>query len=130
MSEGPIAENTIYKGFELSWPPTEEEEGVLYQVIMKRLGSFSLFPQTIYKGEEPYCTISGLEPEAEYEFQVRRKRGMSWDDLYTKFEKKVDLPTTQIAVNTLRNYPDDGISCEGALTFLLNQLIESKSNRI
>lgn len=94
MPEGLTIVNNQDNGFDLSWPSVPGED-ILYQVTMKKVGSFRPIPKTIYKGPGVRYIINNLEYGAEYEFHVKCKYGSSWGTLCDKVVKRVEKPSQQ-----------------------------------
>lgn len=124
-AEGLTVENSIYKGFELSWPSFAGEGGI-YHIVMKKVSSFKIFPKTIYKGEETYFTITNLELGAEYEFQMKCKFENGWGEWSEAVVKKIEGLNVHMAINTLMNYSRDEAICDEIFNWMTEYTQKSK----
>lgn len=122
IPEGLTVENTIYRGFEISWNPVAGE-GNVYQVSMRKSGFFKkliMKAKTAYEGKENACIIKTLEIGEKYVFWVRCKSGGLWGGWSRSVVKEVDPFNIKMAVNTLKVVSDDANVCKGVLRRLLS----------
>lgn len=83
-------------GIKLSWTAVRiPGKEVNYQVEMKKKGLFNRNNENVYEGPSTTFEKSGLEPETEYEFQVR----LGYDGAWGRWSDKIEVVTIK--------YPDN-----------------------
>lgn len=96
VPEGFACSDVTCTGLKLSWKavPIAGKE-VNYQVEMKKKGLFNRNNELVYEGPNTHVEKVGLEPETEYEFQVR----LGYEGVWGRWSDKIDTVTIK--------YPDD-----------------------
>lgn len=120
-------ENSLFRGFELSWNPVDGKD-VVYQVSIKKIAPSDEKPYIVYKGNKTECFVNKLDVKAKYSFMVRYKKGSEpWGQSKRVF-KKVEPLNVKMAMNTLNKCTSDAEVCADVLKELKTLIIDGKNN--